>query len=292
VVRVLAAARALDLVLVVEDNFNNIFIWQRFVQLLIVIFFIIQLYGFIIQLYGVVVMSIVSKFRTIYLAVPLMLGLSACAPSKTFVFVNGPRDLEYRLGDHSKAMTMNVNTGIDNVHRHDFEMRFIPYQSLDKHDNIMYGMSRMNRMRPMDTTHYMQGMNGMQRMNRMNSDTAHYMRGINGRRMNGMQMNNMQNRMNNVSREDMMKYRNLMNEYKDMPEVIGEMMPMSKVNAIRNMELQGMRGMRPMDRMHNMYRGNMSDSSLFRPYMRSDTVRQMYRMQHENLMQKNMMQKK
>jgi hypothetical protein len=235
-------------------------------------------------------MSIVSKMRTIYLAVPLMLGLSACTPSKTFVFVNGPRDLEYRLGDHSHAMIANVNRGIDNIHRHDFDMRFIPYKSLDKHDN----MRPMYRMHDMDSA-YMKNINGMGRMNGM--------QGMD-RMPRGMQRG-MQNRMNGVSREDVMKYRNLMNDYKDMPEAIGEMMPMSKVNTIRNMEMQGMRGMRGgmysrmpgMNRMHNMYRGHISDSSMFRPYMRNDTtkydaVRQMYRMQHMELMQKNMMQKK
>ncbi len=51
-------------------------------------------------------MSIVSKLydlipvksvKILYLAAPLIVGLSACSVSKNFVFTNGPRDLEYKF---------------------------------------------------------------------------------------------------------------------------------------------------------------------------------------------------
>jgi hypothetical protein len=39
----------------------------------------------------------VKSVKILYLAAPLIVGLSACSVSKNFVFTNGPRDLEYKF---------------------------------------------------------------------------------------------------------------------------------------------------------------------------------------------------
>ena len=111
-----------------------------------------------------------SKVRTMYLAVPVILGLSACSVTKDFVFVNSPKDLEYRLGDHSKAISRNVNNGIDNAREKYIDTRIMEFKKHRVQDNcyIFNDLSSEEKLKTIDFKHmdYTHSLNGVPHIHR------------------------------------------------------------------------------------------------------------------------------
>jgi len=85
-------------------------------------------------------MSIDSKLRKIYLAVPIVLGLSACSVTKeiteNMIFVNGPKDMKYKTNTYEMTAEQDIRAKTilreqretNTVDKHYFDIKLIPYQ--------------------------------------------------------------------------------------------------------------------------------------------------------------------
>jgi hypothetical protein len=80
-----------------------------------------------------------------YLAAPLVLGLSACSVTRNMVFVNSSKDLEYRINasNMTEEAIKNVQRGVCHINKDYVStpylgMKLIPYQSLGMGMNKPY----------------------------------------------------------------------------------------------------------------------------------------------------------
>lgn len=70
------------------------------------------------------------NFKRMYLTLALTIGVSSCSITKNMVFVNGPKDLEYKVnaGTVNQEAINNMQKGLYAFK--DFDNKCIPYQSL------------------------------------------------------------------------------------------------------------------------------------------------------------------
>jgi hypothetical protein len=72
-----------------------------------------------------------------YLIIPFVLGFYSCSVTKeiteNMIFVNGPKDLEYRINAGNATAYRNISVlreikETNAVNKHYFDLKFVPYQ--------------------------------------------------------------------------------------------------------------------------------------------------------------------